>query len=361
MLKINNTLCALRYLGPLLALMVLPLTAGHTETISESAPMARTTTTKPNKPAPNKPVKGPLPLAKEKLKLVALEQAPFPYRGKDPETGKPFHDVVQGARRGHTSARGGLYWERATYSDKRSLLYMPQGFDVTQPALIVVYFHGNQSELLRDVRDRQQVPRQLAESGMNAALIAPQFAVDALDSSAGRFWQKGQFARYIREATAQLSILHGDPRAHLALNKAPILLVAYSGGYHPAAYAASHGGLTKRLLGMFLLDAPFGDEAMIADWVATKKTDGIFVSTYSGAARGYNQLLRLLLKERGVKSRATLPIYFHPGTVALVDTGDDVNHMNFVTDAWTTDPLTSLLSRVRGFARTPEPLASGSK
>ena len=143
-----------------------------------------------------------------KIGIVIFDNAPFPYIGTVPSDGNgddlPFLDAQEGSRRGHTSARGGIYWENETYSDRRSLLYIPQGFDIRKPAAIVVYFHGNRALLARDVVDRQQVPRQLAESHLNAVLVAPQFARDALDSSAGGFWQPGAFARFLREAADRL-------------------------------------------------------------------------------------------------------------------------------------------------------------
>ena len=66
--------------------------------------------------------------------------------------------------------------------------------------MIVVFFHGNGATLTRDVRNRQQVPRQIVESGLNAVLVAPQFAVDAADSSAGRFWEPGVFAQFMERS-----------------------------------------------------------------------------------------------------------------------------------------------------------------
>jgi hypothetical protein len=39
----------------------------------------------------------------------------------------------------------------------------------------------------QDVRDRQQVPAQITSAVVNAVLVAPQFVVDAADSSAGKF------------------------------------------------------------------------------------------------------------------------------------------------------------------------------
>ena len=137
------------------------------------------------------------PLKTARSNVVQFKYSPFPYTGTLPENGQPFFDVVQGRRHGHTSQRGGIYWENPTYSDRSVLLYLPPGFDIKRPVVIIAFFHGNETRLLRDIRDRQQVLRQLAESGLNAALIVPQFAVDARDSSAGRFWRQDMFARFV--------------------------------------------------------------------------------------------------------------------------------------------------------------------
>lgn len=294
------------------------------------------------------------PLQAARSWLVSFDNSPFPYRDEVPGQGVPFLDVVNGKRRGHTSPRGGVYWEKPTYSDRRTLLYLPKGFDAGRPMLIVVFLHGNRTQLLRDVRDRQQVPRQLAESGLNAALVAPQFAVDALDSSAGQFWQKDKFARFLEEAADRLARLHGDKRARDRFARAQVVIVAYSGGYLPAAFAAHLGGVDERLRGMILIDAPYGEEEMFADWVAKRQTSAFFVSTYAKASRPGNTLLKQLLVDRGVSFRSALPDRLIPGTIAFFDAGDDVVHEDFVTHAWTDDPLKVLLARITGFVRTPE-------
>src|SRR6266511_2370514 len=116
------------------------------------------------------------PLSSPKIALVAFENSPFPYRGEVPEKNKPFIDVIEGDRLGHTSPRGGIYWEDQTYSDRRALLYIPRGFDPRRPALVVVFFHGNEATLTRDVRNRQEVPRQLAESGLIAVELGEPLA-----------------------------------------------------------------------------------------------------------------------------------------------------------------------------------------
>lgn len=301
------------------------------------------------------------PLAAAKTALVRFEHAPFPYRGEVPEKNRPFLDVVDGERRGHTSPRGGVYWEEQTYSDRRSLIYIPRGFDPRRPALIVVFFHGNEAKLLRDVRNRQEVPRQLAESGLNAVLVAPQFAVDALDSSAGHFWQPGAFTPYLAEAAERLTRLYGDDRVRSTFDRAPVVIAAYSGGYHPVAFILKSGAVDDRLHGVILLDGPFGDLEKFADWLA-RRTPAFLVSAYGKSAREDVGQLQRLLTDRGVGYRAVLPDRLAPRSVSFIDSPDDIKHADFVTDAWVKYPLKVLLRRVPGFARVaPPPAGSTAK
>src|SRR6201986_741168 len=90
-------------------------------------------------------------------------------------------------------------------------MHVPKTFDINQPGVIVVFFHGNGATLERDVRDRQRVPEQISASGVNAVLLAPQLAVDAADSSAGKFWQPGGLKGFINESADHLASLYGDP------------------------------------------------------------------------------------------------------------------------------------------------------
>ncbi len=136
--------------------------------------------------AKSKPKAKPVfrPVTKSKTVLTQFQTSPFPYQGLAPKAATPFFDVLEGERRGHTSGRGGaVYWEDATYSDRRVLMHIPKGFNPNLPSALIVYLHGNRARLDRDVRDRQQVPQQVTESGINAVLVAPQFAVDASDSA----------------------------------------------------------------------------------------------------------------------------------------------------------------------------------
>jgi hypothetical protein len=239
------------------------------------------------------------------------------------------------------------------------LLYIPRGFDPRRPALMVVFFHGNAATLTRDVRNRQMVPRQLAESGLNAVLVAPQFAVDALDSSAGRFWEPGVFPEFLNEASERLTQLHGDDRARGAFREAPVVLVAYSGGYQPAAFILQAGRIDDRLRGLILLDAPFGEIEKFADWLARRPL-AFFVSAFGKAARDENALLQRMLTERGVRFQTTLPANLARGSVCFLTANGEIKHVDFMTQAWVSDPLKVLLRRITGFSRGTAAPAAGT-
>ena len=291
---------------------------------------------------------GPIPATRNAL--APFDASPFPYQGIVPKTGKPFLDVEEGERRGRHAPRGGVLWEDATYSDRRVLLSIPRGFDIRRPALIVVFFHGNGATLTRDVRNRQQVPRQIVESGLNAVLVAPQFAVDAADSSAGRFWEPGVFAQFMNEAADQLTRLHGDARAKPVFERAPIVIAAYSGGYHPLAFVLSVGGATERIRGALLLDALYGDHDRYLEWLG-RRPEAFFVSTYGALVKPQNAEFQKQLTDRGIGFTTDFPPHLVPGINAFLDVGAEVKHNDFVTQAWSADPLKVLLSRVPGYAR----------
>jgi hypothetical protein len=274
--------------------------------------------------------------------LIPFETSPFPYRGEIPDKGKPFLDAESGDRRGHTSPRGGIYWEEPTYSDRRVLLSIPKTFDPDRPFALVVYFHGNQARLDRDVERRQQVPRQVAESGLNAVLVAPQFAVDALDSSAGRFWEPGTFARFLDEAAERLAKLSEGKVPKEALARAPVLIVAYSGGYLPAAYSLAVGGANGRVEGVILLDALYAEADKFEAWAGRR--GGFFVSAYSASTRSQNLALQRALERRAGVGTG-LPQRIARGSVTFIPAGDVV-HNDFVTRAWVANPLKAILAKV---------------
>ena len=292
-----------------------------------------------------------------KAALVAFDSAPFPYRGmvpsEDPDQDDmPFLDAKDGDRRGHTSPRGGIYWEDQTYSDPRSLLYIPPGFDRKKPAAIVVFLHGNLAMLGRDVVERQAVPRQLNESNLNAVLVAPQLAIDALDSSAGGFWQPGGFARYLKEADQKLAKLDRAQPQDFA--KMPVILIAYSGGYLPAAYAMQVGGAGKRLKGVVLLDAVYDEADKFAQWIEDHQSSAFFFSAFTASSAEGNGAVQDQLMNQGIQFTNDPPRCLKSGSVVFLDTGEGPEHNDFVSHAWTDEPLRWILDRIPRYPRDPK-------
>lgn len=295
------------------------------------------------------------PSKKRHRALVAFETSPFPFHGVVPGKEQPFFDVEVEGRRGHTSPRGGVYWEDETYADRRVLLDIPRGFDPARPGVIVVYFHGNKSKLERDVVRKQQVPRQVAAARLNAVLVAPQFAVDALDSTAGRFYLAGHFAKFMAEAAAQLARTAGEPKLKAAFEAMPVVLVGYSGGYTAAAYAAHVGGVGDRIKAILLFDALYGDLDKFGAWIA-RRSSSVFFSAHGKSSREPNDKLQSQLAAAGIDVRTELPAKaFAPGSVVFQAASEDLPHADFLTKAWTDDPLRVVLSKLGPVVKPPPP------
>ena len=62
-----------------------------------------------------------------------------------------------------------------------------------------------------------------------------------------------------------------------------------------------------------------------------------------------NEEFQKQLTERGIGFTTRLPPHLVPGINAFLDVGEEVKHNDFVTQAWSADPLKVLLSRVPGY------------
>jgi hypothetical protein len=334
-------------------------TAAHARTTKQK-PATKAAAPKPVAPKPPPPPTGPQPLKDAKTQLVAFNASAFPYRGIVPDSRKPFLDAQDGKRRGHTTLKGDVCWEDTTYSDRRSLLYLPPGYNPQLPGLIVLYLHGQGATLERDVQARQGIPRQIADSGQNVALVAPQLAFDAPDSSAGNFWKPGHFAAYIDEAAERLMRLYGDKRTGAHFNTSGVVIVSYSGGYVSTAYALANGGAVHRIKGVILMDSLYGDEEKFAAWAAARRKLAFLLSAFTESTREENTTLQGLLGKRRIPHTNGVPTALTPGTNAFVPCGGWEMHGDFMTRAWTSDPLKQALTMIPGYPQTVRAAKKGA-
>lgn len=269
----------------------------------------------------------PSPVTSAQTHLIGFDNSAFPYNGSNPGGGRDFS---QGRR----------------YQDNRVLVHIPTGFDVRQPGVIVVFFHGHGATLARDVRDRQLLPKQITESGVNAVLVAPQLAYNAADSSAGKFWERGGLKRFMSEAADQLAKVYGDPSAAATFNKMPVVIVAYSGGYVTAAWSLKVGGLGSRVRGVVLLDALYGEIDKFASWITRYRRSAFFISAYTRYTKRRDDQLVRILRDRHIVVRRNLNGPLRPGTIAFLPTGEGIRHRDYVTQAWTDHPITDILVKM---------------
>ena len=147
------------------------------------------------------------------------------------------------------------------------------------------------------------------------------------------------------------------------VRRAGVVIVAYSGGYFPAAWAMHHGGVGDRLRGVVMLDALYGEFDTYLRWIARREL-AFFFSAYSRSVREENAAFQKLLTERNIDFATAMPGKLAPGSVTFVDTGEEVQHNDFVTKAWVDDPLKDVLAKNSGIfphaaAQTnPTPLSS---
>ena len=298
--------------------------------------------------APQLPYERP-GLREDLTTLVGLKSSAFPYFGSNPRTDEPFLNVSNGERRGHRGLRDHVYWQDETFNDNRVLIHVPKTFDIRKPGVIVVFFHGNGATLERDVRNRQLVPQQITDSGVNAVLLAPQLAVDAADSSAGKFWQPGGLKRFLDESAEHLAGMTGDPSAVKTFAGMPVVIVGYSGGFLPAAYSLDVGGLGDRVRGVFLLDAVYGELDKFASWIANNRS-AFFVSSYTRSTKRHEEELMRTLRDKGIAISEDMDQPLKPGSVVFVETPEGVTHRDYVTHAWTENPVKEVLVKM---AETP--------
>ena len=174
------------------------------------------------------------------------------------------------------------------------------------------------------------------------------------DSSAGQFWEPGAFRRYLEEAAEHLARLHGNPWGSAQFDALGVAIVAYSGGYFPAAWAIRHGGVGDRLRGVIMLDALYGEFDTYLRWIERRES-AFFFSAYSRSVRDENAAFQKLLTERNIDFATSMPGKLAPGSVTFLATGEEVVHKDFVTKAWVEDPLKEVLAKIPGYSRTPPP------
>ena len=129
----------------------------------------------------------------------------------------------------------------------------------------------------------------------------------------------------------------------------PVIIVGYSGGFVPTAWSLEVGGLGNRVRGVFLLDAVYGELDKFASWIENNRS-GFFVSSYTHYTERHDRELMHMLREKGIAVSENMDGPLKPGSVVFVETPEGVTHRDYVTHAWTQNPVKEVLVKM---AATP--------
>ncbi len=158
-------------------------------------------------------------------------------------------------------------------SHPSALVYLPTGFDPTQPVGLIVYIHGFDNCVENIVRDAGQpctpgqparsaysLAAQLEASNKNAMLLCPEIDYDQATGAPGNLGLQNGFKALLTETLGDL------PQLGLTVDKfAPIVVASHSGGYQAAAGIAQRGGIPVQEI--YLLDSLYGNTADYDAWV----------------------------------------------------------------------------------------------
>ena len=123
------------------------------------------------------------------------------------------------------------------------------------------------------------------------------------------------------------------------------MIVGYSGGFLPTAWSLEVGGISDRVRGVVLLDAVYGELDKFASWIESHRS-GFFVSSYTHYTARRDRELMSMLRQKGISVTEGMDGPLRPGSVMFVETGEGITHRDYVTRAWTQNPLKDVLVKM---------------
>src|SRR5262249_24012684 len=92
-------------------------------------------------------------------------------------------------------------------------------------------------------------------------------------------------------------------------------------------------------------DAIYGELDKFASWIESHR-NGFFVSSYTHYTASRNNELMSMLRAKGVAVTKDTDAPLRPGRVIFVKTGDGITHRDYVTRAWTRNPIEEVVVKM---------------
>jgi hypothetical protein len=277
--------------------------------------------------------------------VETLKSAPFPYSGKgvDPN----FFDSVdpRTGERYRTTRTLERLSEKEHYWDSSVLFHLPSQFNPRKPFAYVVFFHGNRTEVRQFTKD-YRLDEQMERSGRNAILVLPQLAKNAADSTPGKFSNKDAFRAFMLEVAHVLTSRLGK-QYQKQLEQAPIIFVAFSGGYKPLACTLDRGGTGSRTKGVLLLDALYDDLYIFGKWILENARRGFFVNIFTedSSCEEKSRTLAQFLRAHHLPFKEEWPEGLRKGHICLMRSPND--HLQIPIAGPPREPLAELLRNLK--------------
>jgi hypothetical protein len=234
-------------------------------------------------------------------------------------------------------------------------VHLPATFDASAPFLLCVFMHGTGGRVPFEDHIRKAIA-QIASSSTNSLLVAPRFG-DGCDP--GAFGTTAGFSSFVAELRAVLpSVLPSTRVADHAAAQAPIVLVAFSGGWKPLKAVLTcllAGGkadpVANRVTGILLLDSIYGrlSSAGVVAWQKIRRARTALLSIYGrdtgdNAPASNRELIETLEATGPVLTPASWTELkdFAPGTVAFLEV--PTPHLSILDKGPPANPIASFLS-----------------
>lgn len=207
------------------------------------------------------------------------------------------------------------------YIDSSAVIIIPSQFKPDAAGIdFIFHFHGWNNDNL-GVLEQFRLPQQLAASRRNAILVLMQGPWHASDSGGGKMEDPGGFQRLVEEVR---ELLRREKRIQNQ-GIGNIIISAHSGGYRPAIYAVSRGGLQDKISSVFLFDAFYAHTGELIPWLKMDKTHRLR-SVYTEHLAEEHQTFMDLLRQNRIGFTDT----FKPNArVVLESTGECHNCVIF--------------------------------
>ncbi len=172
------------------------------------------------------------------------------------------------------------------YSDSSVAIFIPKGFRPSKKIDIVFYFHG-WNNTIDSACAQFKLIEQFSASNRNTIFVFPEGPKDAPDSFGGKLEEKDTFKHLVAEVLAEVR----KRTKHSAHSAGKIILAGHSGAYRVMSYILLHGGLTKNISEVYLLDALYGHTEKYSYWLDHYKGKLINIYTNDGGTKNESENL----------------------------------------------------------------------